>query len=159
MLNWIEWKDEITEFEGRFKEQENDDGSITHTPVKGRTIQEGTNQNGQNFGTMMDGIVDAHIAIGLLINAIRQNSWEIERGTIQLTNNGVYPFNNSVKSVSLSKAKENGDYVVLAEVADFSGNVGEVVVSDKLRNGFKIAYTGSAPKATINYTVIGGYLK
>jgi len=39
------------------------------------------------------------------------------------------------------------------------GNPGEIVVSDKLVNGFKIAHTGSAPSVTIKYTVIGGVLK
>ena len=158
-MNWIEWKDQINEFEGRFKESTNSDGSITHTPVKGRVMQAGTLQNAANFNTMMDGIIDAHVAIGILANAVHQNAWEIERGSIELKNTLTYPFNDSVKSVDLKMPKENGDYIVLCDVGKSVGNVGEVVVSDKLRNGFKVGYTGSAPSATINYTVIGGLMK
>lgn len=40
-----------------------------------------------------------------------------------------------------------------------NGNVGEIVVTDKLTNGFKLAFTGSASSVTVKYTVIGGYLK
>jgi hypothetical protein len=158
-MNWIDWKDQIDEFDGCFVETPQADGSIKHTPVRGTVQQEGTSQDEANFGAMMDGIIEAHLVLGLLINYARQNGWEIERGTVNLTNSQNYPFNNSAKSVALSAVKENTDYIVLAEVTSFSGNVGEIEITDKLQNGFKIGYTGSAASATVNYAVIGGFLK
>ena len=39
------WQDHVTEFEDRYTESRNDDGTITHTPVEGEIIQQGTPQN------------------------------------------------------------------------------------------------------------------
>ena len=115
-------------------------------------------------------LLDADIAARLIMNLARQNKWDIEdikawmsehdiveSGTKNLTNSLKFPFNNSQQSVSLSNARGTTNYIVLTEVTSFKGNVGEVVVSDKLTNGFKIAYTGSASAATVKYVVIGGY--
>ena len=43
------WQDHVTEFEDRYTESRNDDGTITHTPVEGEVIQQGTPQNATNF--------------------------------------------------------------------------------------------------------------
>lgn len=102
---------------------------------------------------------DMSIALDLLLNYARQNAWYSEHKTAELTNGGVYPNNNSQKSIPLGEAQESTDYLVITEVLSPSLNVGEVVVSDKLTNGFKLAYTGSAKAAKIKYTVLGGYLK
>lgn len=51
------------------------------------------------------------------------------------------------------------DYIVITEASNVCCNLGQIEVSDKLSNGFKVAYTGSATAATINYIVIGGYMK
>ena len=152
------WQDEVRSPSNRYVVTDNADN--TKTIVRAGTVmQPGTFQDQDHFNNMEVGITDTQIAVQMLLNALRQNEWEIERGEVSLTNSAVYPQNNSVQSVALQLPKENGDYVVLAEVKSFSGNVGEIVVSDKLANGFKIGYTGSASAATIKYTVIGGYLK
>ena len=36
------WQDHVTEFEDRYTERENEDGTITHIPVEGEVIQQGT---------------------------------------------------------------------------------------------------------------------
>ena len=95
----------------------------------------------------------------MLADAIRQQSWEKESGQLTLTNTTGYPFNSSAKSVALKIPREGSDYIVLGEVVSAVGNVGEIVVTDKLTNGFKIGYTGSATSAVIKFVVIGGYLK
>ena len=125
----------------------------------GEVIQEGTLLDQAHFNNSEGGIYDAHLATLLLLDFAKQNHWEIEKGTIALTNNKKYPFNSSLKSVALKQSKENDAYLVLAEAVESDGNVGEIVVQDKLTNGFKIGYNGSAKSATVNYTVIGGYLK
>lgn len=76
-----------------------------------------------------------------------------------LTNSATYPFNNSKASVALTNTRENTNYIVIPEVTAFNGNVGEVIITEKLTNGFKAEYTGSAASATIKFTVIGGYNK
>ena len=102
---------------------------------------------------------DVQLAAELLLNAQRQNAWQIERGTVALKNSETYPFNNSQVSIPLAITREGTDYSVHTDVVAKDGNVGEVVVSDKLSNGFKLAFTGSAKNVTVKYSVIGGYLK
>ena len=105
--------------------------------------------------------LDSQIAVGLLINDYRQQLMQkniCEEGTVTLTNTGTFPYNNSKTTVSLQKAQSDEKYVVIAECASdpVPGTIGEIIVSEKLVNGFKIAYTGSAQSAQIHYTVIGG---
>lgn len=44
-----QWLDHVTEFEDRYTEQDNGDGTITHIPVEGEVLQEGTPQSAKNF--------------------------------------------------------------------------------------------------------------
>ena len=75
-----------------------------------------------------------------------------------LTNSQEYPFNNSVQTVPLSKARNHTDYTVIAEIAEYSGGfVGDIVVTDKLTNGFKVAFDGSASSVKLKIYVKGGF--
>jgi len=158
MYEWTKWQDHVTTHPNMFKVVDNGDGTWTITPA-GDVMQQGTPQDQVRFNNIENGIVDAHIAINLLLNYARQSKLEIEVGTTTLTNTLSFPFSNSQQTINLKKAKENSDYIVFAEIMSAIGNPGEIVVSDKLVNGFKIAHTGSAPSVTIKYTVIGGVLK
>ena len=80
-----------------------------------------------------------------------------ESGSVTLTNNAVYPFNNSQITVPLAVQRTNANYIVVPEIAANVGNVGEIVITDILANGFKIAFTGSATSVTVNYKIIGGF--
>ena len=106
--------------------------------------------------------MDKDLSVGLLINAFRQHLWEermiCEYGSKTLTNSQQFPFNNSQESVALVNRQDNIKYAVVAEFGSTTGNAGEIVVSDKQVNGFKLAYTGSAPSAVVNYIVIGGII-
>lgn len=159
MYQFTFWMDEVDEYEDIFVEESSSvtQGAVKHTKYRGTVQQQGTPQNAVNFNNLEMGVFDAHVALELLLNFARQNAWEIEHGSVALTNSYDYPFNNSKKTVAL--AHISGDYIVIPEVASFDGNVGEVLISDRLENGFKVEYTGSAKSATINYTVIGGILK
>lgn len=65
---------------------------------------------------------------------------------------------NKVKQIKQMQ-RPSRDYIVITEASNVKGNLGQIEVSDQLSNGFKVAYTGSATAATINYIVIGGYMK
>jgi len=142
---------------------------ITPVPAKGADVnqitpfgtvmQEGTPQDSAHFNSMDESLWAHEMSIGMLINFVRQNRWEIEHGTVQLTNTSTYPFNNSKKSVALKNRRESSDYIVLVNVLDSKGNYGEIVVSDKLNNGFKIASTGSAKSVIVEYQIIGGFMR
>jgi hypothetical protein len=81
-----------------------------------------------------------------------------EVGTVTLNNSETFPFNNSMVTVSLAKPRTTQNYIVIVDVPAAVGNVGEIVITDKLVNGFKIGFTGSASSVTVKYKVIGGYL-
>lgn len=152
------WLDHVRVPDNIYNVKENGDGTSTITPA-GKVVQQGVFQDQTHFNNMEVGIFDAHAAIGLLINFVRQNAWVLERGQVELTNTGIYPFNNSAKTVALATVQDVTDYIVVAEAVTATGNVGEIVAADKLANGFKLGYTGSAKSATIKYTVIGGLMK
>jgi len=79
-----------------------------------------------------------------------------ETGTASLTNSLAFPFNNSSKSIVLVNRQNDIDYVVYTEIQSATGNPGEIVISDKQVNGFKMAHTGGATAVTVKYYVIGG---
>ena len=109
---------------------------------------------------------DGDLASKLIINVLRQHMWQnedaaliCEEGTKTLTNTKRFPFNDSKASVSLAKTQKNTKYVIIAEPSTVAGNIGDINVSDRLTNGFKLAFTGSAKSVTVKYYVIGGFIK
>lgn len=140
MYDSTKWLDKVTDIE------------------TGEVIQEGTDQSAGNFNKMENGISDAHLAAALLVIAtgLTADQVAVETQTVELTNSGSYPFNNSVKTVSLRKTRNFSDYTVEAEVLDHKGNVGDVRIYDRLLNGFKVAFDGSAKSATIKLRIKGG---
>lgn len=153
------WLNHTTDKPGRYHITKNEDDGTYNITRAGEVMQQGTPQDQAHFNHIEAGVFDAHIAVALLLDALRQQSWEIETGEIVLTNTADFPFNNSVKSVSLVTHRENGEYIVIPVATAPTGNIGDIVVSDRLTNGFKLAFTGSAPSVTVKYTVIGGYMK
>ena len=81
---------------------------------------------------------------------------EIEAGSVTLTNSQAFPFNDSQVTVPLTTERANQNYIVDYEVTAAVGNVGDIIVSAKLVNGFKIEHTGSATSVTVKYQVLGG---
>lgn len=163
MYEWKQWQDHVTQYEDRYTESRNDDGTITHTPVEGEIIQQGTPQNSTNFNHMEDGISNAgELAALLAIEIIHQRQLTAdltgETLEVDLTNTQEYPFNNSVKTIALAQQRNHLNYTVEAEVLEYSGGfVGDIVVSEKLVNGFKIAHTGSATSVKLKVFVKGGF--
>ena len=120
-------------------------------------------QDGQVLtGAAMDDIDQALFAQDALLTTLNtqmQRLRVVETGTVTLTNSQVYPYNNSKKTVALQTSQPSADYIVVCEVTAFTGNVGEIVISNKMTNGFAIAHTGSASSVTVKYMVIGGFVE
>lgn len=118
-------------------------------------------QDGQVLtGQAMDDIDQAlleHDEALTLLNQQMQKLRVVETGTVTLTNSLEFPFNNSRKTVALVTAQANSDYLVDVEVDEANGNVGEIIVSSRMTNGFAIEFTGSATSVSVNYFVIGGF--
>ena len=163
---WTDWKDHVTQYPKRYTISDNGDGTDNIEASPGEIIQQGTPMSATNFNHMEEGIADAHIAAKALLNALRQYGWRIddlEKATIQetgtkvLTNTSKFPFNSSKSSVALTNPRDNLNYTVVIVGVTGTGNIGEVEVSERLVNGFKLEFSGSAKSATVTYAVIGGY--
>lgn len=156
------WQDHVTQYSDRYRETQNQDGSITHTPVEGEVIQQGTPQNAANFNNMEEGILAADQLATEAARMAKVNSRGLDavKGKsieTTLTNSQTYPFNNSQKTVSLTQKKTTNDYVVEIElVSAAGGGVGDFIVTDKLLNGFKLAFTGAATSVSVICHVKGG---
>ena len=121
-------------------------------------IQEGTPQSAGNFNNMEHGISDAHLAAALLViqSSLTADQVATEEKAVTLSNSQSYPFNNSTQTIALSRVRNFTDYTVEAEITDHDGNVGDVRIFDRMLNGFKVAYDGSAKSATIKLRIKGG---
>ena len=168
-----EWLDEVDQYEDIFIEQTSDvaPNAVKHTKYRGNVQQNGTPMNAEKFNNMEKGIADAHDAVALLVNALRQLDWQhddrlkwLEKATIQetgtktLTNSLAFPFNNSIVTVPLSTTRDNLNYVVVViSVTPTGGLAGDIEITERQVNGFKMAFTGSASSVVVKYAVIGGF--
>ena len=121
-------------------------------------IQEGTLQSAGNFNNMENGILDVYIAGTLAAISAQQLSVlsEVEERTVTLTNTDNYPFNNSKQTIALNKTRISKDYTIDVEVISHTGNVGSIIISEKLVNGFKIEFDGSGSSVTVVLRIKGG---
>lgn len=125
-------------------------------------IEPGTLIDQDHLNNMEEGIFEAHEMSMSAIMSLVQAKRDIEgvKGlevAKTLTNSQTYPFNNSKTTVALPALRNNnGYYVVVETVSATGGAVGEFIVSDKLLNGFKLEYTGSASSVSVRCIVIGG---
>lgn len=124
----------------------------------GETIQRGTPQSAKNFNNIESGVLDNQIASNLILIAISQleANQAVEEKIETFTNTARYPFNNSAKTISISNTRTNTNYSVDTEIIEHTGEVGDIVVYDKMVNGFKVRYDGSAGNAKIKLVVTGG---
>ena len=157
------WKDHVTQFSNRYKEVQNADGTITHEAVEGEVIQEGTPQNAKNFNDLEERVLAGGEVAGLAVlkvsmaeSRIKGLQGEIVEAT--LTNTKEYPFNNSKKTLALATPRGNLDYTVDVEAStEDAGGIGEIKITDKQLNGFKIEFCGAANTVNVKCTVRGGY--
>ena len=119
-------------------------------------FQDGQILTGQAMEDIDDAIYDLDAGHATL-NTQMQKLRVVETGTTTMTNSQEFPFNNSRKTVALVTSQANSDYLVDVEVDEANGNVGEIIVSSRMTNGFAIEFTGSATSVTVNYFVIGGF--
>lgn len=175
MYNMRNWIDRVTQFVNRFKETDNSDGSITHERVDGEVLKPGTAQSAANFNNMEGGIFENSLLLAEATRVLKEHGRDIEAMTgemhiIYLYNTQQYPGNNSKKTIALKQVRNNTDYTVNIRVAsavmpngvaidgDPAGTAGNIIVTDKLLNGFKIAYTGNAKEVTLEVEVQGGMI-
>lgn len=156
------WKDHAVTPGNTYNVTENSDGTITLTPA-GRVVQQGTNMSAANFNNLETGVFAANVTAAEAMQLLRllKEKTEAVEGivlTATLTNSRNYPFNNSTKTIALGSANQRNskDYTVIVETEAADGFVGDIVITDKMLNGFKIAFTGSAKSVAVKCYVQGG---
>ncbi len=172
MHNQTEWKDHVTQYPNRRIITDNGDGTSNVVKDQGEVIQQGTAQSATNFNNMEEGIQDATLAGQFVawgnLQQQRQNDAhqaktdsEVlgESHTVTLTNTAKLPFNSTMDNpttVALTKTRKNLYYTVEAEVTAHTGEIGEIHITDKALNGFKVSYDGSGTSVTMTLRIKGG---
>lgn len=163
MRDPINFLDHVVEYPGRFQETDLGNNLVQHDPAPGEVVQEGTPLNAANMNLLDTAALQAIMMGSLNTSLLRQLSDKVEAQAgeqieVTLTNSQQYPFNNSNKAVQLGTNRNKKNYTVLVEVlSSEGGGVGEILVTNKLLNGFQIAYTGAASSVTVNCIVQGGF--
>lgn len=124
----------------------------------GEKLQDGTDQSAKNFNNSEAGISDVTAAAQLMLIMTGQTLDElaVEERRVTLTNARKYPFNNSQQTISLNKMRNSLTYSVEVEIESSAGEVGDIAISAKQLNGFKIKYDGSATTASLILRIKGG---
>lgn len=174
MYIFTKWLDRATQYVNRYKKTDNADGTVTLDKVPGEVLQEGTPQNAAHFNALEMGVLENSLLLAEALRITHEQqrqtaALEGETGEVVLTNSGKYPYNNSLQTVALAQKRTTTGYTVEARVKsvvmpgsgvttqnDPAGVAGHLIVTDKLLNGFKIQYTGSAASVTVEWIVRGG---
>lgn len=161
MRELVNWKDQVCEFPNRFKHNVDGD-KVTLEKDPGTIKQQGTPQNATNFNRMDLAALEAMLMSAEAMRMLLRQSEELKGITGEvieatLTNSQVYPHNNSTKTLQIVTPRNTKDYTITVEVVSVTGGaVGDFEISDKLLNGFKIKYTGSASSVAVRCYVRGG---
>jgi hypothetical protein len=166
MRDLINWKDRQVEFPDRVKLTDLGGGFYTIEKAPGTIEEPGTPQNKENFNSMDVGtfealmIAEEALRHGLLMQR-DIDGLDAEIHEVTIANSYAYPFNSSVYTVQLDKLRNKTSYTVTYEVVSVTGDpgcsAGDVVIYDKLANGFKVHFTGSATSVVLKLYVRGGF--
>jgi hypothetical protein len=97
-------------------------------------------------------------AVIAAINAEVDSVIDMDTVRVTLTNTQEYPFNDSIKTVALSKSRAKTTYAVIPEVVSSTGGgVGDIRITDRMTNGFKISYSGAATQVVLDCYIMGGH--
>lgn len=163
MRDPINFRDHVVQYPNRFRMTNLGGDLIQLDKEPGEIIQQGTPLNGTNMNALDLAAIQADtlaVENSLEIRWLkdRTDAQEGEQIQVTLTNKQTYPFNDSQKAISLTKNRNRKNYTVLAEVvSSVGGGIGEISITDKMLNGFKVSYSGAASSVTLILVVQGGY--
>ena len=159
------WLDHVVQYPNRYTETSAGGNMVTEIPAPGEIIQQGTPQSAANFNNLEEGVVEANEMSDYNATQIAAMQRRVEAligvsGNATVANTLDYPFNSSATTpttVTFPVKRDTTNYTVDVEVtSETNGCAGLVTVFDKLTNGFKIRFDGSAKQIGVHYTVRGG---
>lgn len=126
----------------------------------GEVIQQGTLLDQAHFNNLEEGVADTSLALAFHQFGALQRSYneETEQQTVKLGMNALaWPFNNKETTVALKQMRENENYSVEVAVLSYSGGLlGNIRVTGRARNGFKLVHDGSATNVQVSLRISGG---
>lgn len=147
--------------EGLQKTQQSQGTQITNQGTKVGTLE----QNSTKHGKRLDTLETTSTNYGRRLDALEKagtgggggdTTQEVQEITIT-AGSDPWPFGITTKSVTLGTVRKNTNYTVDAYVKSYSGGaLGDVVVSDKGTNNFKVKHDGSATTVTLVLKITGG---
>lgn len=147
--------------EGLQKTQQSQGETIANQGTKVDTLEQNSTKHGKrldtlettstNYGSRLDALEKAGTGGGG-----GDTTQEVQEITIT-AGSDPWPFGITTKSVTLGTVRKNTNYTVDAYVKSYSGGaLGDVVVSDKGTNNFKVKHDGSATTVTLVLKITGG---
>ena len=142
------------------KTQQSQGETIANQGTKVGTLEQNSTKHGKrldtlettstNYGRRLDALEKAGTGGG------GDTTQEVQEITIT-AGSDPWPFGITTKSVTLGTVRKNTNYTVDAYVKSYSGGaLGDVVVSDKGTNNFKVKHDGSATTVTLVLKITGG---
>lgn len=125
-------------------------------------IQVGTPLDEFHFNNMEAGINSANLHAEFLTEVLGHRGSQInnidgEVITAESKNEtGVAYFGATDQTITLKQNRDTLDYSVTVEITEPTDNVGDIIISDKQVNGFKVKHTGSAKSVPLKLFVRGG---
>ena len=113
------------------------------TDQNGEVLQYGTLLDQEHFNNIEEGLSDAGLALALVQFKQMQDGYQYEDEThiVNLAmENMPWPFNNRATTVGLKNLRL----------------LGNIIVTDRACNGFKLVHDGSATSVTVGVRVSGG---
>lgn len=156
------WLDHVVEYPNRWEYEQVGENTVQAKRAEGQIIQQGTLQSASRFNHLELGVLEAYLLAQLLESRTLQMLRDIEAltgesGEVTITSTSKYPFNEATVTIPLKAQRANLDYRVELEICEVEGGmVEDARVYDKQKNGFKIAFNGSAKAVKIKYWVTGG---
>lgn len=130
------------------------------TDQNGDVLQYGTLLDQEHFNNMEVGISDMSLAHALVQFKQTQDSYQTEDEVhiVDLSMDSLpWPFNNKATTIGLKNLRENTNYGVEVSVISYSGGrLGNITVTDRALNGFKLVHDGSATSVKVGVRVSGG---
>lgn len=182
MYHRTHWLDHVTDQTGTIIQQgtlqdqlhfNNMEVGIADANIAAQILAEGYLQLRRKVERDKGVFTDANIAAQMLTEGylhlrrkVEHDSAEIfaeilgETHTVVLTNSKAFPFNSTVSSpvtVALNQNRRNLFYSVEATAITVSGGLlGDVHITGKALNGFKVSFDGSAKSVTLELKIKGG---
>lgn len=131
------------------------------TDQHGAVIQQGTLMDQAHFNNMELGISDVGLAVAIFqFQKIQDNynqAVELHEVTLEMAAGQKWPFNNQPTTVALRQLRESINYSVDVAVLSYSGGrLGNIQVTDRAKNGFKLTHDGSATTVKVQIRISGG---